>query len=67
MLARLALSYNALRNGSLLPVFSALTRLRYLNLKGNAFTVFPEPVRLCDSSRTRLTCTSSPSYPPWRF
>ena len=43
---RLALSYNALRDRSLAPSFSQLSRLRYLNLKGNQFSYFPEPVSL---------------------
>jgi hypothetical protein len=49
----LALSYNALHNGCIVDSFSRLSRLRYLNLKGNRFTEFPaavrEPSRLCIS------------------
>lgn len=41
---RLALSYNFLRDGSMVDSFSKLSRLRYLNLKGNKFTQFPHAV-----------------------
>lgn len=41
--ARIALGNNHLTT---LPMqFAMLSRLRYLNLKGNCFTVFPEVVR----------------------
>jgi len=43
--SRLALSYNALRDRSIHESFCRLSRLRYLNLKGNAFTEFPAAVR----------------------
>lgn len=41
---RLALSYNALRDNSLAASFSKLSRLRYLNLKGNELTAVPAPL-----------------------
>ncbi|CAK9784043.1 hypothetical protein CC85DRAFT_281931 [Cutaneotrichosporon oleaginosum] len=41
---RLALSYNALRDNSLVASFSKLNRLRYLNLKGNELTAVPAPL-----------------------
>lgn len=43
---RLALSYNALRDGCISPSFASLSRLRYLNLKGNHLTSVPAPVSL---------------------
>lgn len=48
---RLALSYNRLDDFSIDPTFSLLSRLRYLNLKGNNFAQFPSAV----SSLHRLT------------
>lgn len=49
---RLALSYNSLTDGSIVSSFSKLSRLRYLNLKGNQLTVVPPPVSLkCDYIR----------------
>lgn len=44
---RLALSYNALRDGCFSPRFTTLTRLRYLNLKGNQLTIIPPLVSDC--------------------
>ena len=41
---RLALSYNSLTDGSIVDSFSRLSRLRYLNLKGNRLTQFPPAV-----------------------
>ncbi|WRT67282.1 uncharacterized protein IL334_004249 [Kwoniella shivajii] len=41
---RLALSYNGLTNDSIADSFSSLSRLRYLNLKGNYLTEFPKPI-----------------------
>jgi len=43
---RLALSYNLLRDQSIVDSFSRLSRLRYLNLKGNRFTEFPPAVSM---------------------
>ena len=50
---RLALSYNSLRDGTIEDSFSRLSRLRYLNLKGNSFTCFPPAVS------DRLLCLTS--------
>lgn len=44
LIFRLALSYNSLRDGCIDDSFSHLARLRYLNLKGNNFTHFPQAV-----------------------
>ena len=41
---RLALGFNRLT--ALPAAFALLTHVRYLNLKGNAFTSLPDPVRL---------------------
>ena len=41
---RLALSYNSLRDDSIVSSFAKLSRLRYLNLKGNGFLHFPSAV-----------------------
>ena len=43
-MGRLALSYNSLRDGSIAPTFARLSRLRYLNLKGNNLSQFPPAV-----------------------
>ena len=56
--SRLALSYNALDDGAIIKSFSTLTRLRYLNLKGNLLTQFPEAVSLLRRSRIQLTGSS---------
>jgi hypothetical protein len=45
---RLALSYNALADGSISRSFNTLSRLRYLNLKGNQFTAIPPAVSCRD-------------------
>ncbi|BEI79575.1 hypothetical protein CcaverHIS002_0101040 [Cutaneotrichosporon cavernicola] len=58
---RLALSYNALRDGSLVASFSKLNRLRYLNLKGNDLTAVPSPLlelaslEILDLSKNQIT------------
>ncbi|EIW66273.1 hypothetical protein TREMEDRAFT_65543 [Tremella mesenterica DSM 1558] len=60
-LSRLALSYNALRDGAIAHSFSRLSMLRYLNLKGNQFTQFPPALtdmlslEILDLSKNRLT------------
>jgi hypothetical protein len=46
ILIRLALSYNSLRDGCIDDSFSKLSRLRYLNLKGNNLSAFPHAVRV---------------------
>lgn len=43
---RLALSYNRLDPFSIDPSFCLLSRLRYLNLKGNHLSQFPPPVSI---------------------
>ncbi|GMK54990.1 hypothetical protein CspeluHIS016_0200460 [Cutaneotrichosporon spelunceum] len=63
---RLALSYNALRDGSLVASFSKLNRLRYLNLKGNELTAVPTPLlelaslEILDLSKNQIT-----ALPEW--
>lgn len=58
---RLALSYNALRDHSLVASFSKLHRLRYLNLKGNELTAIPAPIlelsslEILDLSKNQIT------------
>lgn len=52
LMDRLALSYNALDDGAIVKSFSTLTRLRYLNLKGNLLTQFPEAVSLLSLVRS---------------
>lgn len=51
LMLRLALSYNALDDGAIVKSFSSLTRLRYLNLKGNLLTQFPEAVSIFPNQR----------------
>lgn len=64
---RLALSYNFLRDGSMVDSFSKLSRLRYLNLKGNKFTQFPHAItqmpalEILDFSKNELS--SLPELP----
>ncbi|WVR05328.1 hypothetical protein IAU60_002342 [Kwoniella sp. DSM 27419] len=64
---RLALSYNALRDGCIADSFCRLSRLRYLNLKGNYLTQFPSALpdmpalEILDLSKNRLT--SFPDQP----
>jgi Leucine-rich repeat (LRR) protein len=49
LLSSIALGHNRLTT---LPIpFGLLVRLRYLNLKNNSFTVFPEVVRRSHSPR----------------
>lgn len=52
---RLALSYNHLEYNSISLSFGTLTRLRYLNLKGNRLTGFPEAVSSPSVCRVRWT------------
>ncbi|ORY28256.1 RAM signaling pathway protein-domain-containing protein [Naematelia encephala] len=58
---RLALSYNSLRDGSIVDSFARLSRLRYLNLKGNDLTRFPQALtqiaslEILDLSKNRIT------------
>lgn len=42
---RVALGYNRL--ATLPMAFTFLSRLRYLNLRANCFTIFPDVVRTC--------------------
>ncbi|WWD16072.1 hypothetical protein CI109_100497 [Kwoniella shandongensis] len=64
---RLALSYNSLKDGSIVDSFSRLSRLRYLNLKGNYLTQFPQALsdlpalEILDLSKNRIT--SFPDVP----
>ncbi|ODO10734.1 hypothetical protein I350_01331 [Cryptococcus amylolentus CBS 6273] len=57
---RLALSYNLLRDNSIVDSFGKLSRLRYLNLKGNHFTKFPVAItqipalEILDFSKNKL-------------
>ncbi|WVQ71691.1 hypothetical protein IAR50_001232 [Cryptococcus sp. DSM 104548] len=57
---RLALSYNLLRDNSIVDSFGKLSRLRYLNLKGNHFTQFPVAItqipalEILDFSKNKL-------------
>ncbi|WVO14018.1 hypothetical protein L204_101643 [Cryptococcus depauperatus] len=59
---RLALSYNLLRDWSIVDSFAKLSRLRYLNLKGNSFSQFPPAIiqmpalEILDFSKNRITC-----------
>ena len=65
---KLALGYNLLRD--LPPGFAALgNRLRYLNVRVNMLTVFPQVVSLslCISSTGADSCSSSAKCPRWRF
>ena len=50
LLPRIALAGNRLT--SLPSTFSLLTRLRYLTLRSNSFTVFPEVASLCAFQRS---------------
>ncbi|WVW82929.1 hypothetical protein I302_104944 [Kwoniella bestiolae CBS 10118] len=58
---RLALSYNNLTNESISYRFAQLSRLRYLNLKGNYLTEFPRPItelaalEILDLSKNKIT------------
>ncbi|KAK6903093.1 hypothetical protein I203_108355 [Kwoniella mangroviensis CBS 8507] len=58
---RLALSYNNLTNDSISYRFAHLSRLRYLNLKGNYLTEFPRPItelaalEILDLSKNKIT------------
>ncbi|WVQ98890.1 hypothetical protein IAU59_006021 [Kwoniella sp. CBS 9459] len=58
---RLALSYNSLRDASIVDSFGRLSRLRYLNLKGNYLTQFPPALtemtalEILDLSKNRIT------------
>ncbi|WWC89870.1 uncharacterized protein L201_004798 [Kwoniella dendrophila CBS 6074] len=58
---RLALSYNSLTNDSISYKFSQLSRLRYLNLKGNYLTEFPRAItelaglEILDLSKNKIT------------
>ena len=60
---RLALSYNRLTVNSFSSTFNTLTRLRYLNLKGNRLTAIPQVVsrleRIPPSTRMRLLTEST--------
>lgn len=64
---RLALSYNFLKDGSMVDSFSMLSRLRYLNLKGNKFIQFPHAItqmpalEILDFSKNELS--SLPAQP----
>ncbi|ORX33417.1 RAM signaling pathway protein-domain-containing protein [Kockovaella imperatae] len=64
---RLALSYNSLADNSIVASFSRLSRLRYLNLKGNNFTEFPQALsqmtalEILDLSKNKIV--SFPSEP----
>ncbi|KAK8869664.1 hypothetical protein IAR55_000232 [Kwoniella newhampshirensis] len=64
---RLALSYNSLKDGSIVDSFARLSRLRYLNLKGNYLTQFPQALtdlaalEILDLSKNRIT--SFPEVP----
>ncbi|WVQ78593.1 hypothetical protein IAT38_000679 [Cryptococcus sp. DSM 104549] len=58
---RLALSYNLLKDGAIADSFMKLSRLRYLNLKGNFLTQFPHAItqmpalEILDMSKNKIT------------
>lgn len=56
---RLALSYNNLRDHSIVPSFATLHRLRYLNLKGNHLTVVPPAVSTPNAPMLMTSCLIS--------
>ena len=58
---RLALSYNSLRDDSIVPSFAKLSRLRYLNLKGNDFSHFPSAVS-CNSATVMRSVLTAQAY-----
>lgn len=64
---RLALSYNSLRDGCITPRFASLTRLRYLNLKGNQLTGIPTPVSFSCSVLVKANQASCASCKVLRF
>ncbi|KAL1411068.1 RAM signaling network component [Vanrija albida] len=59
---RLALSYNSLRDGSIAASFASLSRLRYLNLKGNHLSFVPPSItelpalEILDLSKNQIAC-----------